>query len=195
MVKKGLKWLLLFLSTWFLGDNLKTLLNEFMESYGFIPYYLIMASICATSVYFLARDLVLINRPAVMKPADIKPSSRLEAGKIMTEVDLFVFCSRGLLEKFFATKGTSILLKTGVDYYSCNYWLTCTKIVDGNDYSIKFFLFGGKIEVPFDPKNNDHLVLLDHLWWMLRDYGNSPYTHRDLRKKRDADKVISILKH
>ncbi len=86
----------------------------------------------------------------------------------------FVEKNRNFLEKKLAGPGNLIELKAGVEYYSCNYWLRCSRAADG-DICIKFFYIGGKIEVLYDSAITDHQDLLTHLWWTIRDYDASLY--------------------
>lgn len=169
-MKKNGKWLLLILSVWFFGDNLKILLSEFAESYVFLPYYLFMALICVTAAYYLARDLELFTHRPAVQPTEIEPApKKTEPGEELTELDWFIIYNRDLLDKHLASRGSSIVLKNGFNLPPGNFSLVCKKDSGGN-YEAKIFPRGCEAAVPYDENNTEHRILYRHLRQMLRNY-------------------------
>jgi len=192
-MKKNGKWFLLILSVFFLADNLKILLNEFAESYVFLPYYLLMAVICITAAYYLARDLELLTGRPDTQPVQSEPSpKKIELGKKMTELDWFVVYNRDLLDKHLANRGTSIELHNGFNLPPGNFTLICKKNPTGY-YDAKIFPKGSKTEAPYDETNHEHQELYKHLRLMLENYNNPSRMQEvsDVLKKN----VVPIRRH
>lgn len=183
-MKKIGMWFLLLLSVFCAGLYWKYLVQEFLNSYWLIYKYTAVAISCSCAVYYLGRELEMLPRA---EKKSSQPTVSLEHPKILK----FIEDNRELLERALAgpakielaggypmnqdlighllTPEKQISLSNSVDWYRCNYRLHCSG--RGKEIFIKFFTRDGRVIVPFDPKNTDHQDLLNHLNWMIRDYG------------------------
>jgi hypothetical protein len=182
MIGKGFKWIMLFLSGYYLYLNLKFLAATLVESHYFSGHFFIMAAICALLFYLLARDLLksFKQRPSE-QPRQMKATPKTtDSDRETTIIDWFIVFNRSLLDQYFKDDRRLITLNTGADRAALDTVLHCRRTGGDNDYEIKFYPFNSSLEEAFNQDNQEHLELLDHLILMIRNYNVSPITRRVL---------------